>query len=527
MRKLMRWGLLTAICEIIVYLTLSVSYLKHGGRGSLFAVQDQIEDQQLQRASLSDENVLSQAPGNQRHQDSEEKMILFWFVPYGSDRTVPLEYLHEINNVTVNNNDKEIFVDSKICGNCRLAFDRKLISKSDAVVFYAHDVKRRPQDLPQNSLRQKKQLYIWWVQESTAGVPFRTKAVPDFFFNLTMSVRRSSGVHSPYSTLPWILKMLWNKKHGRDIMHFIAKEKDVTLTDPESLNKAIHSVPVNSFGAANTELHQMNAELKTLLNYKKGLVAWIVGNCGNIPSSYLRFEYADLLRKYGLKIDQFGGCSGVPFPVASRWDPSFNEVLSTYKFYLVFENAYHCNGYMTEKLWYNALYSGAVPILFGPHKDDVSAVLPPKSYIHAEDFKTPADLVKYIYYLDKNVTAYAEYLEWRTWVKFLDQNGELLSNVESDENFEQLSKEQRKTILKYLNPTPSGFCGLCRKLHDRHNSDIYTIKSVNDWWEGTVRRECMDIHLARKQLASKKTIYLFLLILVFSQFLFGCLHMTS
>ncbi|CAK8673323.1 unnamed protein product [Clavelina lepadiformis] len=270
MQKFMWWALLAAICVTIVYFILSVSYLTHGGRGSLFAEQVQTEDQQLQRASLSVENVLSQALGSQRLQDSEEKIILFWFVPYGSDRTVPLEYLHETNNVTVNNSDKEIFVDSKICGNCRLAFDRKLISKSDAVVFYAHDVKWGPHEIPHNSLRQQKQLYIWWLQESTAKVPFRTKAVPDFFFNLTMSGRRSSGVHSPYSTLPWILKMLWNKKHGRDIMHFIAKEKDVKLTDPESLNKAIDSVPVNSFAAANTDLHQTNAELKTLLNYKKG-----------------------------------------------------------------------------------------------------------------------------------------------------------------------------------------------------------------------------------------------------------------
>ncbi|XP_076822877.1 4-galactosyl-N-acetylglucosaminide 3-alpha-L-fucosyltransferase FUT6-like [Clavelina lepadiformis] len=317
-----------------------------------------------------------------------------------------------------------------------------------------------------------------------------------------MSVRRSSGVHSPYSTLPWILKMLWNKKFGRDIVKIFAREKRVWLT--RGREKPIQSVPVDSYGTIYTNFRNVDSDIKPLLDKKKGLIAWIVSNCGNIPSSYLRFEYADRLRENGLKIDQFGACSDISFPIGNRWDPFFYEVLSTYKFYLAFENAYHCNGYMTEKLWYNALYSGAVPIIFGPHKDDVSAALPPKSYIHTEDFKNPADLVKYIYYLDKNVTAYAEYLEWRTWVKFLDQNGELSSNVETNAEFNLLSKEQRKTILKYLNPTPSGFCGLCRKLHDQPSIDTYKIKSVNDWWEGTVRRECMDIDLARSMTGLKE-----------------------
>ena len=42
-----------------------------------------------------------------------------------------------------------------------------------------------------------------------------------------------------------------------------------------------------------------------------------------------------------------------------------------YKFYLAFENSYHCNDYISEKFWRNSLGQGAVPIVYGPHPDDV------------------------------------------------------------------------------------------------------------------------------------------------------------
>ena len=42
------------------------------------------------------------------------------------------------------------------------------------------------------------------------------------------------------------------------------------------------------------------------------------------------------------------------------------------------------NLYSSEKFWRNALGEGLVPIVYGPHEDDVKAVAPPNSYIHAE-----------------------------------------------------------------------------------------------------------------------------------------------
>ena len=51
---------------------------------------------------------------------------------------------------------------------------------------------------------------------------------------------------------------------------------------------------------------------------------------------------------------------------------------------------------LSEKFWRNAFGDLLVPVVFGPHVDDVRAVAPPNSYIHAEDFKTPKDLVEYL-----------------------------------------------------------------------------------------------------------------------------------
>ena len=54
-----------------------------------------------------------------------------------------------------------------------------------------------------------------------------------------------------------------------------------------------------------------------------------------------------------------------------------------------------------------------VPVVFGPEKEDVLKIAPKNSFIFAEDFETPKDLVDYLDYLDGNDTAYLEYHKWR------------------------------------------------------------------------------------------------------------------
>ena len=48
------------------------------------------------------------------------------------------------------------------------------------------------------------------------------------------------------------------------------------------------------------------------------------------------------------------------------------DFISTYKFYLAFENTHKCKDYITEKLHKNSFKSGAVPIVYGARKVNIN-----------------------------------------------------------------------------------------------------------------------------------------------------------
>ena len=155
------------------------------------------------------------------------------------------------------------------------------------------------------------------------------------------------------------------------------------------------------------------------------------------------------------------------------------------------ENSYHCKDYTSEKLWLNALYSGAVPVIFGPHKDDVAKVLPPKSYIHVEDYTDYHDLLNYLQYLDRNFSAYAEYLEWRSWIKYLDKNGEFHpQKVKINEK----TKEYLLNLYEFATAKPVGFCALCSRLYDDKPPSL--VENLNEWINDE-RPECTNLNLGR------------------------------
>ena len=79
---------------------------------------------------------------------------------------------------------------------------------------------------------------------------------------------------------------------------------------------------------------------------------------------------------------------------------------------------------------------------------DYDAVLPPNSYIFADDFQTNRQLVDYLNYLDGNDTAYLEYFKWR---------GMEQSNMPD---------HQRET----------GLCQLCRVLHGINVDNVFNPK---------------------------------------------------
>lgn len=132
------------------------------------------------------------------------------------------------------------------------------------------------------------------------------------------------------------------------------------------------------------------------------LVSWVV-------SKYLphqgRAAFYQTLKRY------------IPISVYGNWNRrplSRQKLLSTIAkcyFYLSFENS-QAKDYISEKLWRNAFQAGAVPVVLGPSRATYEALAPPGSFIHVEDFRSPATLAAHLKRMAADRWAYDKYFEW-------------------------------------------------------------------------------------------------------------------
>lgn len=134
----------------------------------------------------------------------------------------------------------------------------------------------------------------------------------------------------------------------------------------------------------------------------RSLVSWVISNWSEEQK---RVQFYHRLRRY-LHVDVYGN------DFRPLLNDSVVETVSRYKFYLAFENSCHTD-YITEKLWRNALISGAVPVVLGPPRENYERFLPADAFIHVEDFKGPRALAAYLKYLDRNPALYHRYQAWR------------------------------------------------------------------------------------------------------------------
>ncbi|VDN39706.1 unnamed protein product [Dibothriocephalus latus] len=58
-----------------------------------------------------------------------------------------------------------------------------------------------------------------------------------------------------------------------------------------------------------------------------------------------------------------------------------------------------------------------IPVVMGAPRDDYCTLAPPNSFIHVDDFSSPAELADYLNWLDRNDTAYASYFAWKAYGK--------------------------------------------------------------------------------------------------------------
>lgn len=253
--------------------------------------------------------------------------------------------------------------------NCRLTVDDARVNESDAVLFHLHQTKG-PHVLPK--YHPPEQVWIFFTDES----PFHTFLVSRKYtmkdynglFNWSMTYRSDSDVPVPYGrTLP--------------------------LTPEEEL---IY-------------------ETRDFAKSKTRGVAILGSNCGGLNH---RWDYVRELQKH-ITVDVYGGCGTFTCPGHFTRDcPTIQE----YKFYLAFENS-NCREYITEKLWWNAYHKETVPVVMGAPKSDYEKLCPPNSFIHVDDFDSPADLARYLSFLLNNDTAYNSFFEWKRKYKVLNEHG--------------------------------------------------------------------------------------------------------
>ena len=156
--------------------------------------------------------------------------------------------------------------------------------------------------------------------------------------------------------------------------------------------------PIKNYAASKRKNYAAN-------NKTDAPVAWFVSNC---EARNNRLDYAKNLSQF-IGVDIYGKCGTKKCPRAEE-DKCFRLLDTKYKFYLAFENS-NCVDYITEKFYVNGLGHDVLPIVMGARREDYERSAPYKSFIHVDDFESPAALAEYLHILDQDDSKYNEYFQ--------------------------------------------------------------------------------------------------------------------
>ncbi|XP_041347193.1 3-galactosyl-N-acetylglucosaminide 4-alpha-L-fucosyltransferase FUT3-like [Gigantopelta aegis] len=303
---------------------------------------------------------------------------------------------------------------------CRMTSNRKYLNQSSAVVFAAQLIREK-----HPPLKHPGQVWIFHNHESPldgwSSLP--TFRLPQWKgkFNWTMDYRNEADILSPYGIL---------KK----------------LPQPRKRNYS------------------------DIVSKKKGLVSWMVSNCNTEGKREL---YVKKIKKY-FPVTVLGGCGGKR--CGRLHDDECLSEINKHKFYLAFENGF-CPDYITEK-FYRFYSVDVVPVVRGG--GNYSRDLPEGTYVNTADFKSVADLAKYLNYLDKNDDKYIEYLRRK------DQ-------YESIYEAYKMSNKKGNLFYVHYHYEHTPFCDVCRRLW---NTDNYTktYSDIGAWFDSGRCYKPTDIH---------------------------------
>ncbi|BFZ13738.1 hypothetical protein BsWGS_16776 [Bradybaena similaris] len=167
--------------------------------------------------------------------------------------------------------------------------------------------------------------------------------------------------------------------------------------------------------------------------------AWFVSNC---HTQSKREVYVKEMQKY-IDVDIYGACGTLACDHGEERD--CETKLSTYKFYISFENSL-CKDYVTEKLFRNIQYrSHIIPVVRGGF--DYNRYIPNGIFVNTANFSSAKDLALYLKVLGNDHERYAR----------------------------MLKEKDKLTTLNYK----FDWCDVCEKVHT--DTRIKVIPDIKEW----------------------------------------------
>uniref|UniRef100_H2Z661 Fucosyltransferase n=1 Tax=Ciona savignyi TaxID=51511 RepID=H2Z661_CIOSA len=302
-------------------------------------------------------------------------------------------------------------------GECEVTYDRNRLKEARIVAFHKTTISAK--DIPWTHYRIKSLIHLDLYTFNFFIIFLTYNNLFDNFFNWTWTYKRSSNALRGYGTREGVLASV---KRGKLVVDEIM---------------------------------------------------WTVSHCGGSQGAIQRMQYYKDLVQAGLTVSTFGGCFSNSEKITWSFPTNYPDKLRKHKFYLAFENSIRCKDYITEKFWDNALKNDMVPIVWGPAKEDVLAVAPLDSFIHCDDFESPAKLVEYLHFLDQHDDEYRKYFHWRE------------DESMTGDQMAKLTKEKYPEIDVMMKPKD-----LCNEY--LKNTKTKIIKSLNQEFIASDREECFS-----------------------------------
>ncbi|KHJ98342.1 fucosyl transferase [Oesophagostomum dentatum] len=227
--------------------------------------------------------------------------------------------------------------------NCKLSNDHTELAKADAILLAAPDHINRSRD----------PYFVYFSQESPKNA--RPDVLDSAYFNMSLGFRHDSPSSSPYG----------------------------------------YTVKLSEESRPAGEYYNQVMNVTRVVGKTKG-AAWFVSHC---DTNSKREKYVNLLKTH-FPVDVYGVCGNMN---CVRGGACENMLDDEYHFYIAFENSI-CKDYITEKLWHQGYGRDVIPIVL--KRAVVEHVVPPNSFIAADDFSTTRDLAAHLHYLMRNKTAY-------------------------------------------------------------------------------------------------------------------------